>query len=356
MMKLDSRSILPLVSIVVASYDRPDYLPAALASIEAQSYPNLEIIVVDNASPSSDQIAEIVNRYGRAQLVRNTANLGFTGAMNRGIESAAGEFVYCTLDDVMLDRDCIKQLVAYAGGCSVDGLLSGLLLNEDGETIRCAGGDYSLAPVYQRLFFGSGEKNRGQFESAFQVRYVPGGMMFGKRELFCQFNGFRKEFFMYSEDADLCARITKSGRTITVVPEAKAFVCEAPHSFTHGGIAFHKIKNLFSLYLLHARLRVLPEFYLRYGVVNFLRALRSDRAIVWPMIKASAWFVLNAPGFIKERYESRLSAPRAAATGSTRHFQFSKSLVDSVATTTPRGLPAWGPRSAPGSDTLVSRS
>ena len=53
----------------------------------------------------------------------------------------------------MLDRDCIKHLVAYAGGCSGDGLLSGLLLDEDGETIRCAGGVYSLEPVYQRTYF-----------------------------------------------------------------------------------------------------------------------------------------------------------------------------------------------------------
>lgn len=301
-MKLDSQSTLPLVSIVVASYDRPDYLPAALASIEAQSYPNLEIIVVDNASRSSDQIAEIVNRYGRARLVRNAANLGFTGAMNRGIESTAGQFVYCTLDDVMLDRDCIKHLVAYAGGCSVDGLLSGLLLDEDGQTIRCAGGDYSLAPIYQRRFFGSGEKNRGQFQDAYQVKFAPGGMIFSSRELLCRLNGFRKEFFMYSEDADLCARVTKAGRTITVIPQAKAFVCDAPHSFTHNGIAFHKIKNLFSLYLLHARLRVLPEFYLRYGLLNLLRALKNDRAIVWPMMKAWAWFLVNAPGFLAERY------------------------------------------------------
>jgi GT2 family glycosyltransferase len=301
MNKLNSKSTLPLVSIVVASYDRPDYLPSALASIEAQSYSNLEIIVVDNASRSSDRIAEIVNRYPGARLVRNAANLGFTGAMNRGIESATGEFVYCTLDDVMLDRDCIKHFVDYASECPADGLFSGLLLDEDGQTIRCAGGDYSLTPVYRRAFFGSGEKNRGQFQNAFQVRYVPGGMIFGKRQLFCRF-GFRKEFFMYSEDADLCARVTKSGGTITVLPQAKAFVCEAAHAFTHRGIAFHKIKNLFSLYLLHAQLRVLPEFYLRYGVLNLIRALKSDRAIVWPMIKAWAWFLVNAPAFIKERY------------------------------------------------------
>ena len=57
------------------------------------------------------------------------------------------------------------------------------------------------------------------------------------------------------------------------------------------------------LYLLHARLRVLPEFYLRYGVMNFLRAVKIDRAIVWPMIKASAWFVVNAPAFSWNAFE-----------------------------------------------------
>jgi GT2 family glycosyltransferase len=149
--------------------------------------------------------------------------------------------------------------------------------------------------------FGEGAKDVGQFQEAYQVGYVPGGMIFGSLDLLRQLNGFRKEFFMYCEDADLCARVAKLGYAITVVPQAKARVLNAPHAFKSEGIAFHKIKNHFSLYLLHAPVRVLPEFYLRYGVVNLLRAIGSDRKIVWPMIKAWGWFLLKSPALLGER-------------------------------------------------------
>ena len=302
MRNVNDKNEMPLTSVIVVSYDRPGYLPAALNSITAQSYPNLEIIVVDNPSGASEEIKQIVGRYDRVKLVRNAANLGFTGAMNRGIAAANGVYVYCTLDDIVLDADCISQFVAHAEQHSEDGLLSGILINDDGETIRCAGGIYTLAPVFRRTIVGAGEREHGQFSKPYQVNYVPGGMIFARLDLLRRLNGFRKQFFMYSEDTDLCARVTRSGRTITIVPQAKAIVTDAPHAFKHEGIAFHKVKNLFSLYLLHARLRVLPEFYLRYGVINFLRALVSDRKIVWPMMRAWAWFLLNAPGFLKERY------------------------------------------------------
>lgn len=340
-MKNDSQTTMPLVSIVVTSYDRPDYLPAALDSIVTQSYPNLDIIVVDNPSSSSDEIAAIVSRYDRVRLVRNPVNSGFTGAMNRGIEEANGQYVYCTLDDLVLHPDCIAQFVKHAEARPEVGLLSGILLNEDRQTIRCAGGIYTLSPVFRRTIIGANQRECGQFAEPYDVNYVPGGMIFARADFLKRLGGFRSQFFMYSEDTDLCARASRAGRAITIVPRAKAFVSDAPHSFTHKGIAFHKVKNLFSLYLLHANLSVLPEFFLRYGVIKLLRSLKSDRAIVWPMIKAWGWFLVNAPAFIKERVSA--SRPAGIGTGSTKYFQFSKSTVDPVA-------------SAPGPDTLVSRS
>ena len=69
-------------------------------------------------------------------------------------------------------------------------------------------------------------------------------------------------------------------------------------------IQFHKLKNFFSLYLLHAPLRVLPEFYLRYGLINFLHALISDRRTAATMIKAGGWFLIKAPALIVERWRS----------------------------------------------------
>ena len=307
---------LPLVSIVVLSHNRPEYLPRVLDSIVSQTYPNIEVIVVDNKSSSSNELAQLVHQYKSVRLIQNSGNLGFTGGMNRGIEAASGEYVHCTLDDVVLESNCLERLVEYMRLHPSAGLLSGILYHEDGETICCAGGEFYLTATYKMKVFGAGEKDVGQFSAPYEVKYIPGGMVFCRLDFMRQLRGFRNEFFMYSEDADLCARVTKAGHTIAVVPRARARVFDAPHAFKAEGIAFHKIKNQFSLYLLHARLRVLPEFYLRYGVMNLVRAVGSDRSIVWPMIKAWGWFLLKSPALLRERFRPAISevAPHRSIT------------------------------------------
>jgi GT2 family glycosyltransferase len=291
----------PLVSVIVLSHDRPDYLPSVLDSITSQSYPNLEIIVVDNKSRASAEIFELMGGYRRVRLIQNDVNLGFTGGMNRGIAAAAGEFVHCTVDDVVLDKDCIARLVEYALELPNLGLLSGILYNDDGRTIRCAGGEFVLGAIYKQKIFRQGETDGAASLKPYEVKYVPGGMIFTSTELLRGMGGFRKEFFIYAEDTDLCARVTKSGRTIQVVPQAKAVVRDAPHAFTDDSIAYHKIKNLFAVYLLHARLRVLPEFFLRYGLINILRTAYTNPRRVGPILRAWKWTLLNARSLLSER-------------------------------------------------------
>jgi len=298
------RDTLPIVSVIVLSHDRPSYLPKVLNSITGQSHPNLEIIVVDNKSRSSEEIAQIVHKYDGVKLIRNAVNLGFTGGMNKGIQAASGEYVHCTLDDVVIEKDCIQLLLQYMQQQPSAGLLSGILYHED-ETICCAGGEIYLTPIYRHKVFGAGEKDVGQFPEPFQVKYIPGGMIFSRLDFMKQLNGFREDFFIYSEDADLCERVAKLGRSITVVPQAKVCVLDAPHAFRPEGIAFHKLKNIFALYLLHARFRVLPEFLLRYGVISFPKYLLTNRKFIWPLIKAWVWFLAKTPSLLSERFRNR---------------------------------------------------
>ncbi len=231
---------LPLVSVIVLSHGRPGYLPRVIDSIMAQSYPRIETIVVDNKSSSSEEIAQLVRQYDGVKLIQSESNLGFTGGMNCGIQAASGEYVHCTLDDVLLDQECIAQLSHYMQQEPSSGLLSGILYYEDG-TICCAGGEVCLNPIYQLKVYGEGETDRGQFSEPFQVKYVPGGMIFSRLDFIKQLDGFREDFFLYSEDADLCARVGKLGRAITVVPQAKVCVLDAPHAFKSEGIAYHKL-------------------------------------------------------------------------------------------------------------------
>ena len=295
---------LPLVSVIILSHQRPGYLLKVLDSVVAQSYRNLEIIVVDNKSRHSDEIARIVGSYEGVKLVQNKTNLGFTGGMNKGIEVAAGLYLHLTVDDVIFEKDCLQRLTEHMENQPSIGLLSGILYNEDGS-IRCAGGKFDLAPIYTKTIYGAGEKDTGQFSEAYPVKYIPGGMIFSRSDLMKQLKGFRRDFFIYGEDSELCARVSKLGYDIVIVPQAKVTVLDVPHAFTPEGIAFHKLKNLFTLYLLHARLRVLPEFLWRYGIITFPKYLLNDRKFIWPLMKAWGWFLAKTPSLLSERFRHR---------------------------------------------------
>jgi glycosyltransferase involved in cell wall biosynthesis len=102
----------PLVSVLVPTFNGAKYLPEALDSILAQSYPNLEIILLDDAS--TDETPEIAARYdGRITYVRQPTNLGIYDNVNVGIARARGDLVATYhADDVYLPT-IVEEQVAF---------------------------------------------------------------------------------------------------------------------------------------------------------------------------------------------------------------------------------------------------
>lgn len=92
----------PLVSIIVPVFNGERYLRESLDSILAQTYPNIEVLVMDDCS--TDRTAEIVASYSpRAQSIRQTANRGIYGNANDGIARARGKYIAVYhADDVYL--------------------------------------------------------------------------------------------------------------------------------------------------------------------------------------------------------------------------------------------------------------
>jgi GT2 family glycosyltransferase len=293
----------PLVSVILLSYDRPAYLQEALASLMLQSYEDLEIIVVDNLSPSSAEVSRISSQYPKVKLIRNPTNLGFAGGMNRGLEQATGEFVFLTEDDIVLASDCLERLVEYMQEHSSADLVAPLVYNKTAETIRCAGGEFVLGGVYRKIIYGAGERDTGQFPKPFEVGFIDGATMFARGSFWQSFKGFRAEYFMYVEALELCARVSKQGKKMAVVPQAKVYHFEPPETITPPEIEFHKLKNFFSLYLLHAPARHLPEFVCRYAVLNTVRTLfgKSENH-PRTFLKALWWAARKTPSLLKERY------------------------------------------------------
>lgn len=293
----------PIVSVVLLSYNRPAYLQEALASLLSQSYSKLEITVVDNPSPASAEVARLVGQHPNVKLIQNSDNQGYAGGMNRGLERAAGSYVFLTEDDIVLDSDCIKRLVEYMDGHDSAALVSPIIYNKTERTIRCAGGELVLGGVYHRKINGAGERDTGQFSVPFDVKYIDGAAMFARADFWQRFKGFREEYFMYVEATELCARVLKSGQKMAVVPQAKVYHFEPTDGPTPPEIEFHKVKNFFSLNLLHAPARHLPEFICRYAVINTVRTLLG-RTGSPPLtfLKALWWVMRRTPSLLRERY------------------------------------------------------
>src|SRR5689334_18399620 len=89
----------PLVSIVIPTYNRPQYLQQAIASAVKQNYQNIEIIVSDNCSPENPQ--SIIESFddSRIKFWRHSENVGMLSNQMHAFKMAQGKYVASLHDD-----------------------------------------------------------------------------------------------------------------------------------------------------------------------------------------------------------------------------------------------------------------
>ncbi len=104
-----SETKFPLVSVIIPTYNRPKLLQETIESVLAQTYPNIEVVVVDDGS--TDDTPEMLKQYeGRIVNVRKP-NEGGTAARNTGITAARGEYLnFLDHDDVFLPTKIERQM------------------------------------------------------------------------------------------------------------------------------------------------------------------------------------------------------------------------------------------------------
>lgn len=106
---MSDMSSCPLVSVIIPTYNRAGLLKLAIDSVLAQTYPHIELIVVDDGS--TDDTPRMLEAYGDRIVVVRKANRGGTAARNSGIEVARGEyFNFMDHDDLMAPAKIEKQV------------------------------------------------------------------------------------------------------------------------------------------------------------------------------------------------------------------------------------------------------
>lgn len=103
----------PLVSVIIPTYNRPQYLKQAITSAIAQTYQNIEIIVSDNCSPENPQ--SLIESFNdpRIKFYRHPENIGMLGNQFHGFKIATGKYVATLHDDDMWDENFLSKLVPH---------------------------------------------------------------------------------------------------------------------------------------------------------------------------------------------------------------------------------------------------
>jgi GT2 family glycosyltransferase len=301
----------PTISVICLSYNRPQFVDKAIRSILGQTLPADEVLVVDNASPSSGEIRQRVAAHEGVHWVGNPVNSGFAGGMNLGIQLARGDLVLLTEDDLELSPDCLEAM--RAGIASAD-LCGGVLI--DTSTGR-------MEPVTGRLDFARGYWGGPHYVhrdstlpadgQPFACDFVQGCLLFARRSTFLEHGGFRPDYFVYDEDVELCARWRSRGLRIQCVPGAVAHHLAPHHRPLAGVVAYHHEKNFLTNYFLYAPLGRLPEVFLRFIAVRcLLHALRGEREVLVRHLRASRYVLGRLPRLFPDRHGKKVPEWRSA--------------------------------------------
>lgn len=108
--------IKPWVSVICTSYNHEAFITATLQSVVDQCYPNVELIVIDNASTdgTADRIREFICEHPAVEFIQNTQNVGLCRAFNQGLKRASGRYVIdLSADDVLLPHRVSRQVAAF---------------------------------------------------------------------------------------------------------------------------------------------------------------------------------------------------------------------------------------------------
>lgn len=103
----------PLVSVLVPAYNVETYLMRCIESIQKQTYPNVEIIIVDDSSPDNSGIIadKMAQKDPKITVVHHKKNLGYSGARNTCLDYASGEYITFVDSDDFVEPDYIEYLM-----------------------------------------------------------------------------------------------------------------------------------------------------------------------------------------------------------------------------------------------------
>lgn len=211
-----------LVSIITVNYNCTTVTEQLLSSIyKNNTYPDIEVIVVDNAS-DPDPVDELRKNHPTVIFIRSEKNLGFAGGNNLGIKHAKGEYLFLVNPDTEFTNDLVLNLVNVLSQNKQVGVVSPKIRFYDHpKLLQYAGFTPMNYLTGQNRSPGFSEEDKGQYDNVTgKTGFAHGAAMMVKREAIEAAGLMAENFFLYYEELDWCERIIKAGFEIWVNMQA----------------------------------------------------------------------------------------------------------------------------------------
>ncbi len=213
--------MLPSLSIVIPTHNRPDLLRACLTSVVRHAPPDTEIVVVDDGSPHGSA-AKVASAFPGTRLVHWKRSRGFCAAANAGILEGRGNVVELLNDDTEVTAGWAEAALRHFDDPTI-GAVAPLVLcwpAQAGDAIVDSAGD--------RYYLGGVAGKRGHRQNLGSALLRPCSVFgasassaFFRRDLLLRVGAFPKSFGAYFEDVDLSWRLHWAGFQVLFEPAAR---------------------------------------------------------------------------------------------------------------------------------------
>jgi len=216
----------PKVSIITPIFNGKEHTLAYLASLSGCSYPDYEVIIVDDGS-TDGSAAIIAEKFPQVRILQGDGNLWWSGGTNMGIRDAISrgtDFILTMNNDVQIAEDCLDALVRCAQdnpGAIVGGKI---YFMDSPQRIWSAGGKLSWWNGKTLVMLGHGQADSPGFSIRRRVDFFTGMCVLIPASVFARIQFYDAlNFPQYHADTEFILRARKAGIPILFEPAARVW-------------------------------------------------------------------------------------------------------------------------------------
>jgi GT2 family glycosyltransferase len=212
-----------LIGVVTVTYNSGKVLPDFLRCMAEQTHHEFLLFAVDNASTDDTTLLLRECADERLRVIANPDNRGVAAGNNQGITAALEAGCHSVLlinNDTEFDSSLIAQLHEGLATHHVEMICPKIMYFGEPNRIWAAGGTFQPWLGYNSIHFGEGETDRGQYDCARLVTYVPTCCVLIEAKVFESVGLMDERYFAYVDDVDFMYRAMKAGVKLLYLPEA----------------------------------------------------------------------------------------------------------------------------------------